>query len=56
MAKQRFYNAYRDRDASHIRQTWLRILAGEHTWLFNRGGWSILAQSVLGFREGKPAG
>jgi glycosyltransferase involved in cell wall biosynthesis len=56
MAKQRFYSAYRDRDASHIRQTWLRILAGEHAWLFNRGGWSILAQSVLGFREGKPAG
>ena len=45
-AKKRFYTAFSERRAVDIRQAWIDVARQDPRWLFNRGGWSILRQSL----------
>lgn len=46
-AKREFYTAFKQRQAAAVRRSWLEIVRQDPTWLFNRGGWSILRRSIL---------
>lgn len=48
--KKCFYNAYHKRRAVDIRRAWLGIACRDPRWLIDRGGWSILGQSFIGFK------
>ena len=51
-ARQAFYDAHASSPRSpRIARYWMSILRREPAWLFNRGGWSILFQS-LGLKKG----
>ena len=45
-AKSGFYRAYERRDARSVLHSWLTVLRQHPGWLLDRGGWSILLQSV----------
>lgn len=49
-AKKRFYGAFDERQAAEVRRFWLEIARHGPRWLFNRGGWSMLRQSLVGFK------
>jgi len=44
--KANFYDAYEEDDALAVRKLWMEIVRREPSWLMNRGGWSILLQSL----------
>ena len=46
-AKKRFYTAFGERQAGEVRRAWLDVARRDPHWLLNRGGWSILRQSIL---------
>lgn len=50
-AKKRFYGAFDERQAAEVRRSWLEIARHDPRWLLNRGGWSILRQSLLSYQQ-----
>lgn len=50
-AKKRFYTAFSERRAVDTRQAWIDVARQDPRWLLNRGGWSILYQSLQGLKE-----
>jgi GT2 family glycosyltransferase len=45
-AQKRFYTAFSDHQAAEVRRAWLEVARHDPRWLLNRGGWSILRQSL----------
>lgn len=50
-AKKCFYNAYNKQRVTDIRRAWFDIIRRDPRWLVDRGGWSILGQSFVGFKQ-----
>jgi len=50
-AKGRFYSAFDKRQAADVRRAWVEVAFQDPAWLFNRGGWSILGHSFVGFKD-----
>lgn len=44
--KSTFYDAYVQHRYNIVQKSWIEIVKREPMWLFNRGGWSILLQSI----------
>ena len=49
-AQKRFYTAFSEHQAAEVRRAWLEVARHDPRWLLNRGGWSILSQSIVGFK------
>lgn len=49
--KRQFYKAFTSGKKTEIRRTWSQIVRHEPGWLLNRGGWSILCQSLVGYYD-----
>ncbi len=45
--KKRFYNSFGERRTDNVLRTWFDIARRDPRWLLNRGGWSILRQSIM---------
>ncbi len=46
-AQKRFYTAYSERRLAEVRRAWLDVARRDPRWLGNRGGWSMLRQSLV---------
>ncbi len=50
-AKKRFYTDYFERETIAVWRSWLDVARRDPRWLLDRGGLSILRQSISGFKD-----
>jgi hypothetical protein len=50
-AKKRFYTVYSERQTTAVWRSWLEVVRRDPQWLLDRGGLSILRQSISGFKD-----
>lgn len=50
-ARHRFYTAFEARKPAQVRRNWAGAVLRDPSWLLNRGAWSMLGRSLLGFKD-----